>query len=799
MKQPLIAVALCYGAGVILGHFVEAPLWPAFIVSFGLTAVALASAAVRPLALPLLLLVFGWLNLSSRTAVLSPDDLRLLIGGEPALVSVRGEIKGMPTERVSVQDDKESRRSLAELEVKELRVGRGKWQPAFGRVMSRTAGLLGSNVFAGQTIEVSGIALQPPPPVAEGVFDYATYLRQRGIHYELKVESEQDWRVTGRDHTPPLSQRFRAWGQRTLAYGLPHQDESLHLQWAMLLGWQTALTSEVSEPFMRSGTMHIFAISGLHIALIAGIFVALLRAMAVPRLVYGLAIIPILWGYTAATGWQASAIRSTIMMSVIIGGWSLKRPGDLLNSLAVAALIILVWQPEQLFQAGFQLSFFVVLSIALLSPPIDEWRKRYIKLDPMLPFDLRPRWQRWGAKLGGRVWQFFATSLAAFIGSMPLIAYYFNLFTPGSLLANMLVVPASGLALMSGLGALITGDFIPLATQLFNHSGWFWMRSMVFLSERTADLPMAWRHTRAPGVLYFALHYGLLLIASSGCWRHRLLRWLSIGSMLILLGGWLVAGQRMRTWHRVTTIPLSGGHAVLVEPRGADEWLIDCGNERAFEFTLKPFLKSKGLNSIEHFLLTHGDARQIGAASVLHENFPVRHALASALPARSSRYREVISELEGRSKLTRVATNSAELAPWQFLHPDVSDRFSNADDSAVVSTTSFDGVNVLVVSDLGRAGQNALFNRHPDLRADVVIAGLPGRGEPLESDWLESLQPRLIVIADSEIPHTRRATRELMQRLQRSGRQVIFTHQAGAVTLEIRDRVWRIRSARPLH
>src|SRR5205085_6802940 len=125
------------------------------------------------------------------------------------------------------------------------------------------------NCIAGKTVEVSGIVIEPAPPVAEGVFDYQRYLRLQRIYYELKVESARDWKALGRQ-TPSLADRFRSWSQRALARGLPEEDKSLRLQWAMLLGWQTALTAEVSEPFMRSGTMHIFAISGLHIALIAG-------------------------------------------------------------------------------------------------------------------------------------------------------------------------------------------------------------------------------------------------------------------------------------------------------------------------------------------------------------------------------------------------------------------------------------------------------------------------------------------------------------------------------------------------
>ena len=113
----------------------------------------------------------------------------------------------------------------------------------------------------------------------------------------------------------------------------------------MTLGWKTGLTGEVSEPFMRSGTMHIFAISGLHIAFIALMIVSVLRMFAVPRSVCGLLVIPLIWIYTGITGWQASAIRSTIMTTVIVAGWSINRPSDLINSLAAAALIILAYDP----------------------------------------------------------------------------------------------------------------------------------------------------------------------------------------------------------------------------------------------------------------------------------------------------------------------------------------------------------------------------------------------------------------------------------------------------------------------
>ena len=715
------------------------------MAAFVFTLTAFFVHRLRGLLIPVAVFLFGWLNMTTRTAITSPHDLRTILQQPAELIAVRGRIVAAPSERVFLRKGVETSHTLAELEVNAIQVDGGDWQPAFGRVMSRTAGVLPSEFVAGQRVEMSGIAIEPQPPITEGVFDYARYLKSRGIYYDIKVESTADWKAIGARVKRPISEQFRAWGQRTLARGLPERDESLRLQWAMLLGWQTALTAEVSEPFMRSGTMHIFAISGLHIALIAGIFVALLRALTLPRLVCGLIVIPIIWFYTSATGWQASAIRSTVMMTVIIAGWMLRRPTDLLNSLAAAACIILVWQPEQLFQASFQLSFFVVLSIALLSPRIEEFRKRVFKLDPLLPFDLRPRWQRSGLRLAGTVWKFFAVSAAAFIGSMPLIAHYFHLFTPGSLLANLVVVPVSSFALMSGLGALITGDLVPVLTEWFNNAGWFFMRSMIWLSETAANTPAAWCHVRPPGVVLFALYYGLLIAACAGWFANKFLRWPAIATALVLAVVWFTQWQQRRGWHEITVLPLNGGHGVYAQPaRGGRDWLIDCGNQGSVEFTLKPFLQANGVNRLGHLILTHGAAQQIGGAPQLNEMFPVREVFVSPISFRSSKYREVVSQLEAQSRVRHCATNGFALPPWKLLHPRSSDHFTSAEDNAVVALGDFGGTRVLLASNLGKAGQNAMFTRHPELCAEIVIAGLPGKGEPLAAGWIETLQPKLI-------------------------------------------------------
>src|SRR5207237_2363324 len=104
----------------------------------------------------------------------------------------------------------------------------------------------------------------------------------------LQAESTNDWRILFSPPTPPLADRFRVWARHALSLGLPAEDESLRLEWALTLGWKPVLTEEVSEPFIRAATYHIFAVDGLRMAIIFGILLGLLRALSLPREIIGL-------------------------------------------------------------------------------------------------------------------------------------------------------------------------------------------------------------------------------------------------------------------------------------------------------------------------------------------------------------------------------------------------------------------------------------------------------------------------------------------------------------------------------
>jgi competence protein ComEC len=792
MNRPLVAVVFAYAAGLLAGQLIQPPLAVLFAVSLFVLVLVLVLEKLRPFLIWPLLALAGWTNFVTHTAMISPNDLRAILGHDAALVTVHGTLAETPHLKIIERDDQEKWHSVARVRVHEIR-RENEFQPAAGEILVSTPDVLETNYFAGQPVDIYGVIAPPAPPLAEGLFDFRQYLATRGIFYELKTESVNDWKLLEPQlPAPPLTDRFLNWSKQTLALGLPAEDEPLRLLWAMTLGWRTAFTGDIGEPFLRAGTMHMFAIDGLRIALLSGMIVTLLRVVRLSRAWCGAMAIPTIWFYTAATGWESSAIRASVMMTVVLGGWALKRPSDLLNSLAAAAFIILVGEPRQLFEASFQLSFFVMLVIALMLPPLNDYFDRLLKHDPLLPDELVSGWKKSLLWLARKAARYCGLSFAAWLGSIPLAAKYFHLFSPVSTLANLFAVPLGSFALMANLGALICGHWLPWFTELFNHAAWFFMVAMTWISVVAAKIPGAYFYVPEPSLATIAIYYFTLVAACSGWFSTR--RRIAAGAALVFFIGGLYfwQWQTSRAETDLTLLPLNGGHAVFVDAAGRqNDWLINCGNENAVNFTLKNFLRAQGVNSLPRLLLADGNSRNCGGAKTLAALFQVGELWTGSAKFRSAAYRDAVTEFEKSPARHKLLNSGDTVGCWQVLFPGTNVAFFKADDCPLVLRGNFHGTKILLLGDLSRIGQSELLAGTNDLRADIVVAGLPAEGEPLCDGLLAAVQPRVIVIADSELPATRRASRSLKDRLAKRKVTVLFTRTAGAVKIVTDKSGWK--------
>jgi ComEC/Rec2-related protein len=786
MNRPLVVVLAGYAAGLLVGRFFHPPLAALFTAALVILLPTILIHQLRPYLLGLLLVLAGWINLLLHTDVLSPRDLRLLAGQEPAIASVCGTLVETPHLKLVERDQQELVHSLAEVKVSALRLA-DDWQPAFGEILVATPEDPTPQFFGGQSVEISGVIAPPSGPLAEGLFDYRDFLQTRGIYYELKVDSTNDWQLGVKPKPDaPLTDRFMSWAKRTLALGLPAEDEPLRLLWAMTLGWRTAFNGDISDPFLEAGTMHMFAIDGLRIALFSGILIALMRVLQISRAWCGA--IPIIWFYTAATGWESSAQRASIMMTIVLGGWALKRPTDLLNSLACAALVILVVEPRQWFEASFQLSFFVMLTIALMLPALNNLTDRWLQHDPLLPEEVLSDGRKTRVRLVRWLARYFALALAAWAGSLPLSIKYFHLFSLVSTPANLIAVPLGTAALMANLGALISGSWLPVITVLFNHAAWFFMVAMTWISVEAARLPAAYFYVPDISWPVIAIYYlGIIILFSTWLKNPRIKVVFGI-TFVIIISTYLIRLETSRSETSLTVLPLDGGQSIYVAARDrANDLLVDCGNKQSAESTLKDYLRAQGVNHLPQLVLTTGDVRNSGGALILDHFFGVGKLWTGSANFRSAPYRQSVAVFDQPPERHHILQRGDSIGDWTVLAPGADTDFSRADDNALVLLGKINGTKILLLSDLSRAGQARLLAYAEQIQADIVVSGLPAEngGEPLSDDLLEAIHPRAIVIVDSEYPAQRRASNALRERLAQKNIPVFYTREQGAIKIQV--------------
>jgi competence protein ComEC len=310
--------------------------------------------------------------------------------------------------------------------------------------------------------------------------DYQLYLLGRDIRLSLA----RGTMLRSLRPAPWLEQRRQelfAAAREILTTACDEPEDPGNVLASMLLGSRALLTDERIELYRKTGSYHLFAVSGLHVggvALCLHLLCGLLRMPVVWRMLPALAGT---WGYVWLTGASPSAVRAGIMISCMGAcRWLLRQP-HIFPALALSAWIVLLIDPMQLFHLGFQLSYSVVGSILLVGLPLARHLREHWIQRPWHVHQ-RPRWRLWLDKLKGWSLDLVCVSASASLGSMPLIIQHFDLFTPGGTLFGILLNPLATLVVMAGCVALllgllpagVAGGWIAIAT-------WPFIRSMEWL------------------------------------------------------------------------------------------------------------------------------------------------------------------------------------------------------------------------------------------------------------------------------------------------------------------------------
>lgn len=394
-------------------------------------------------------------------------------------------------------------------------------------------------------VEVRGLWQRVSATPATGSFD--SFLAAAGVNFRL----DRGRRL--REVHPPNGYRrlcARAAERLYTILGTGIADRRPELTGvlrAMLLGQQHELSDEQTQLFRQSGTMHLFAISGLHIGVIAVALHGLLAALRLPLWLRLPASLLLLWFYVDVTGTAPSAVRSFLMVAWVEVALAFWRPINPVATLCGAALVVLALDPLQLFSASFLMSYGIVAALILLGLPLAEtWQKRWH------PFALLPKatWH-WWHHLADASWRWGTTAVAIGLATTPVSwvcgIHFFRLLTPGAFFANLLLIPASTLVILAGVPAILLGlAGVAAGAGVFNFAAAIVLLGIDYSVRGFVAVPGAFvaAQFRADwlGPVVLTLLGGACFIGYAGHWQRRWGGWwppVAIIAATLLFGvGW---------------------------------------------------------------------------------------------------------------------------------------------------------------------------------------------------------------------------------------------------------------------
>ena len=386
---------------------------------------------------------------------------------------------------------------------------------------------LSSNLKYGDVITFRSKLVIPKKPLNPGEFDYGSYLLQNRINYTSYIASN-NWKLI--DYNPANSIIALASNIRFNILSMLRNNglsgNNYAVAAAILLGYDDFMESDLKQDYIMAGAMHILCVSGLHVGIIYLVINFLLGFLSNNKLnniIKAILLLFSVWAYATITGLSPSVQRASLMLTVFILGTVLNRNRDTYNTLAISALLLLIINPQLIFNVGFQLSYAAVLGIVTFHQPI--YKLIYIK-----------------NSVADKIWSITVLSFAAQLATFPIATHYFHFFPPWFWLTNLFTFPLSFLIIATGLLFVLT-SWIPLLPQIV---GWI-LSGMIYLLNYVVGtvklLPFSGIDYIYTSLPMMALIYILILLTFIMLNKSNLRLLLPIITIIMIIMG-------LNTWHR---------------------------------------------------------------------------------------------------------------------------------------------------------------------------------------------------------------------------------------------------------
>lgn len=645
-----------------------------------------------------------------------------------------------------------------------------------------------------------------------GGFDFQERMNRKGIRVSGFIEdSELLIRGGPNQRSWPWQRLTRIRKQVSHIITIHLKPPSNGLAQALLTGEQGQIPREVREAFNQAGVAHLLAFSGLNLGLIGGLSFFLFRYLLslsegilltvnVRRWALIGSFLPVL-GYALLAGLSPSVARALFMVSLVMLALLLKKNSDLLNSLALAALVLLLFSPEALFLPSFQLSFISVWAIAYLLPRI--W-------NPAFPGTaIKRAWIRRGIYY---LWGTFCVSLVTQLATLPIVAWWFHQISLVGLISNLVLVPLTG-ALVTPIGLLglllnplspaVSAVLFGIMERLLEWTLW-WVQFF-------AGWPLAFMPMSRPGVLEMAFFFLTCLVLFNWKMVPRPFVLVSFSALATVILFFLPQiHDFLGSSFKITFLDVGHGNAALIEFPGGKKMLVDGGGSPDPEFDLGervvgPFLWGEKIRRLETVVLTHPHPDHLNGLPFILSKFKVGELWENGHQGDSEVNRR-LEQIIGEKKISCYQplpgwSRSFGEAQVRILNPPPgkfqegrSGNWHHQNNASLVLRVSCQDQHILLPGDIEAEAEALLVASGRRLESQILQVPHHGSLTSSHIPFIEAVQPRQAVISARSsrrfpVPHP-----EVIKRYQDRQIRVFRTDREGAITFTLKAAGWEIKT-----
>ncbi len=772
MNGSMIIVSIFYILGIVIGKMIWLPLWLSFLL-IGMALVFCVWGVITSRKIHLLLMVLfllaGLLNIQFRNLPPSKND-------------VSNYPKNKSTVLMGIIEDEP--RFVEERSFFTLRVQKANGKGASGLISVIAKA---SRLEYGDGVEVEGKLEELESLSNPGILSFADYLRDKGIHCQLR-SGRSPPKVLSKGGNPLkklsiwLKNRLMVVPQRTLP------EPYATLLTSIVFGSRAAKTpADIKETYKKAGVAHLLVASGMHLGILIGVCLFVVRSTRLP-LWSGVLIVSIInLLYALMTGFGPSILRAAIMAEIMLIGLLFEREKEVYTSLAVAAFIILLFNPKYFFEVGFQLSFAATWALVYIAPVINERLRGYL-----------PR----------AVSSLFSVAVSPVLATFPITLYHFSQASLVGVVTNFMLLPWIGMVVVLGFVSTVLGAFFLPLGELINGANLILLWTADLIINNLAALPFAQIFMAPPRIPLILGYYfgvvGMIEVLRRGKFpkinRFKLtVLFLAVVSVFL----WNFVLSDASGGLTITVLDVGQGDSIFIECPSGKKVLVDGGEREPGERVVVPFLRRKGIQRLDMVILTHAHEDHVGGLPAVLENIKADSVLDAGYIYESKTYCRFLDLIE-RNKIKYCLAGSGQRLDFgrnvaaKIFHPD---RFflegcENINNASIVFRLQYGNFSMLFTGDNEREGEERILELMPPAELDSAIlkVGHHGSRTSTSPPFLAAVDPQVAVIScgkHNKFKHPHRSTLEKLR-----GVRTYRTDRDGAVMIKSNGRGFRIRTAK---